>query len=326
MSDLVPEGLRPSYPEPVTGDDIRPKLLELLGLEHLPGSVDFELGESTEDEGLQFRSLSYVNSLGETVPGILCVPDGERPLPGVVCMPGTGGSAEQLTDTKFGPEGEGSYKLVGWARELSRRGFVTLSISLKGCAGRGATPDDSNFQTKLLAPYGVHKMGILIEEALKAARVLQSLPEVDGDRLGMTGMSLGGNATWYSMSCAPWLAAAVPVCGGVGSIERETHEGNHERHGPHWYIPNILRHFDQADVVAACIAPRPFMIIGPTEDEDMPRSGVDDLVPIVRAAYEGAAMPQNFRVHQPPGRHVFEPQYFEWMADWFKHHLMGDNS
>ncbi len=326
MSDLVPEGLQPTYPEPVTGDGIRPKLLELLGIEALPDSVDFELGEPTVDEGLQFRSVSYLSSLGETVPGILCIPTGDGPLPGIVCMPGTGGSAEQLTEAEFRPEGGGSYRLMGWARELSRQGFVTLSISLKGCAGRGATTDEWNYQTKLLAPYGVHKMGILVEEALKASRVLQSLPGVDTNRIGMTGMSLGGNATWYSMSCAPWLTAAVPVCGGVGSIERETHEGNHERHGSHWYIPNILRHFDHPDVVAACIAPRPLMIIGPTEDEDMPKSGVDDLIPIVEAAYESAGKPQNFKVHQPPGRHVFEPQYFEWMAGWFKHHLMGDNS
>lgn len=326
MSGLVPKGLRPTYPEPVTGDDVRRKLLELLGIEELPETVDFEMSEPTEDEGLQLRSVSYGNSLGETVPGVLCIPGGDGPLPGVVCMPGTGGSAEQLTDADFGPEGGGSYRLIGWARELARRGFVTLSISLKGCAGRGATSDQWNFQTKLLAPYGVHMMGILVEEALKASRVLQILPEVDGDRIGMTGMSLGGNATWYSTSCAPWIAAAAPVCGGVGSIVSETHEGNNERHGSHWYIPNLLRHFDHPDVVAACIAPRPLMIVGPTEDEDMPRSGVDVLIPVVKAAYESAGRPQNFKVHQPPGRHVFEPRYFEWMADWFKYHLMGDNS
>ena len=335
MSELVPRGLRPAYDEPVRGGDVRPKLLELLGIEELPQTVEFELSEPTEEEGLQLRSVSYANSLGETVPGVLCVPGGAGPLPGIVCIPGTGGSAEQLTDAGFRLEagGGGSYRmLVGWARELARRGFATLSISVKGGAGRGApagqpegTPvvEEWHQQTKMLAAYGVHMMGLITEEALKASRVLQGLPEVDGARVGVTGMSLGGAATFYAMAGGPWLAAAVPVCGGVGSVAREIHDGSPEIHAAHWYVPNILRHFDHADMVSGSIAPRPFMIVSPTEDGSMTRAGVDDLVPVVRAAYESAGVPGNFEVHQPQGGHVFEPQYFEWMADWFKYHLMG---
>ena len=40
-------------------------------------------------------------------------------------------------------------------------------------------------------------------------------------------------------------------------------------------------HFDHAAIVAACMPPRPFMMIAPTEDEDMPREGVDELIPVV---------------------------------------------
>ena len=62
------------------------------------------------------------------------------------------------------------------------------------------------------------QMGILVEETLLAARILSTTDGVDPARIGVTGMSLGGNATWYSMACAPWIAAGVPVCGGVGSL------------------------------------------------------------------------------------------------------------
>jgi len=104
MNELVPRGLRPAYPEPVRGDDVRPKLLELLGVDELPQAIKFELGEPKVEEGLQLRSVTYTNALGETVPGVLCTPGGGGPLPGVVCIPGTGGSAEQLTDSAFGLE------------------------------------------------------------------------------------------------------------------------------------------------------------------------------------------------------------------------------
>ena len=46
---------------------------------------------------------------------------------------------------------------------------------------------------------------------------------------------------------------------------------------PTSFIPHMLRYFDHPEVVAACIPPRPFMMVAPTQDEDMPREGVDEL-------------------------------------------------
>ena len=40
------------------------------------------------------------------------------------------------------------------------------------------------------------------------------------------------------------------------------------------------------EIVANCIAPRPFMMIAPLEDEDMPKEGVNDLLKIHGHAYE----------------------------------------
>ena len=78
-------------------------------------------------------------------------------------------------------------------------------------------------ENKLLAPYGRTQMGVLVEETLKGARLLAATPGIDPNRIGLTGMSLGGNATWYAMACAPWIWAGVPVCGGVGSMARVIH-------------------------------------------------------------------------------------------------------
>ena len=164
-------------------------------------------------------------------------------------------------------------------------------------------------------------MGVLVEETLPAARFLAATEGVDADRIGLTGMSLGGNATWYAMACAPWIAAGVPVCGGVGLMERVIHESTYDRHSAYYFIPHMLRHFDHPEVVAACIAPRPFMMTAPTDDEDMPRSGVDSLIPVVNSAYEAMGRPDHFKVHQPHGRHVYLVEYFDWMVNWFQRFL-----
>ena len=106
-------------------------------------------------------------------------------------------------------------------------------------------------------------------------------------------------------------------------MERVIHESPEDRHSAFYFVPHMLRYFDHAEVVAACIAPRPFMMIAPTEDEDMPRSGVDDLIPVVSSAYETLGKPEHFKVRQPPGNHVYLIEYFEWMVSWFRRFLGG---
>ena len=319
----IPKDLKPIYPQEVPPEQVRAKLYELLGYEPVPEQVAFKTGESeTTDDGLRLTKLTYRNVLGEEVPGVLTVPvdAGPRSMAGIVCMPGTSGSVERLVDPEFHRDLPDRGPLVGWGRELARRGFVTLSITLRGTTARHISRNHWQKHIRFLAPYGRGFMGVMVDEALRAARILAATESVDPKRIGLTGMSLGGNATWYAMACDPTIRAAVPVCGSVGSMAIGIHEGDVERHSSYWYIPHLLRYFDHPQIVVACITPRPFMSIAPTEDEDMPRAGVDEMIRVVKPAYDAAGHPDRFKVYQPPGRHVYKKQYFAWMAEWFQQH------
>ena len=324
MHDIIPKDIRPAFPVQVEKDEVRPKLLELLGIEEVPESVDFSTESTEVQDGIRLVRGSYQNPLGETVHGVIMMPAEAQgqPMPGVVCVDGTGGDAERMANVNFYRPQPHTGPLIGWARELAKRGFVTMAITPKGCEIRRQSIDHWALEAKLMAPYGRAQMGMLVEETLMAARVLAATDEVEADRIGLTGMSLGGNATWYAMACAPWIRAGAPISGGVGSLARVIHEGQTERHSSYYFIPHMLRYFDHPEVVAACIAPRPFMIVSPVEDEDMPRSGVDDLIPVVAPVYEAMGHSEHFKVHQPPGNHVFLIEYFEWMVDWFKRYLV----
>ncbi len=315
MQSIIPKDIRPAYPAAIPASAVRSKLVELLGLEEIPAAIDYTTESRQEEDGLCTTRIRYENSLGETVPGILMVAQEKSACirPGIVCVPGTGGTADEIAHPHFFMQ----RKLMGWARELARRGFATLAISPKGCEMRRSSLEEWATENKLLAPYGRTQMGVLVEETLKGARLLAAIPGVDANRIGLTGMSLGGNATWYAMACAPWIWAGVPICGGVGSMARVIHHTAADRHSAYYFIPHLLRHFDHAAIVAACMPPRPFMMIAPTEDEDMPREGVDGLIPVVSRAYAEAGCPEHFQVRQPEGNHAFLVEYFEWMADWF---------
>ena len=327
MSDVIPKDIQPAFPIHVPKDAVRSKLLELLGLDEIPKEIDFTEGTTQEEAGLRVTQLTYANSLGETVPGILMTPPdaSSQKLPGVVCIPGTGGSAEMVADQQFYLAEAPSGMLVGWARELARRGFATLAISPKGSATRRSNIESWNLEGKLLTPYGRPQMGILVEETLRAARILAASKGVNPDSIGITGMSLGGNATWYAMAAAPWIRAGAPICGGVGRMASLIHEGDIERHSAYFFIPHMLRYFDHPEVVAACMPPRPFMMVAPTQDEDMPREGVDELIRVVAPVYASLGYPERFKVYQPEGNHRFLVEYFEWMVEWF-HRFLTDKT
>ena len=106
-------------------------------------------------------------------------------------------------------------------------------------------------------------------------------------------------------------------------MEAMIREGDLVRHGPDYFVPGFLRHFDHPDIVTACIAPRPLMLLAPARDEDMPASGVDELLAAVEPAYAAAGAEDRLEVHRPDLHHVFLIEHLEWVAGFFARHLVG---
>lgn len=324
MNKLIPDDIQPAYPEPLPREAVRGKLLELLGLKEIPTSVDFTIETQREtSDGLLEIPLTYPNSIGETVSGIALVPQDAPPdaLGGVVCLPGSMTTAQNVAYPLFYREESGTGRLIGWGRELARRGFATLSLSYKGCPARRGSAAHWDEEERALAVYGRTQIGVAVEEALRGALILAENGWANPQQIGLTGHSLGGQVAWHAMACAPWICAGVPNCGGLGSVDRFIHEANIGQHGSSFYTPHMLRYFDHPEIVFACIAPRPLMMVAPTLDSDMCRSGVEDLIRVVEPVYNSAEHPERFKVYQPEGRHAFLIEYFEWMVQWFRQFL-----
>ena len=321
----IPRDVTPAFASPVATGEVRPKLMELLGLESVPTEADFTAEPSEVEGDVRLRRLRFANSMGETVPAVLCAPaEAEGPLPGVVCIPGTGGSAERIAGTLFNRANEPDEPVLGWSRELARRGYRHACGDRQGHGGPLAVRHGRRLEQRGQAagdvradPDGHRRGGGAQRRRGAGFDATASTPH----RIGLTGMSLGGNATWYSMACDPSIAAGVPICGSPSSLDVVSKLGDPLRHSAYFYIPHMLRYFDHPDIVSACIAPRPFMMVAPTEDEDTPKEGVDLMREAVAPVYEAAGHPERFRVHQPAGRHMYRVEYFELMVNWFDRHL-----
>jgi len=299
----------------------RKTFADLLKIPLEPPEVEVQVHGTRVEEGIRIEDISWESLDGERVPAFVLRPENARGrLPAIVCLHGSSGSRESMTTREFG---RGSWtrpgssrphtRMLGWARELARRGYVALAMTQRGLDRR--TPP-INQQANALLIRGRTAMGAVLYEIRQAVTHLASRPDVDPRRIGATGMSFGGITAFYVWILDDRVAAAAPICGGVGSVDLFARLGSIGYHGTYWWIPGMLEKGDQAEFAAA-IAPKPLMLWAPTEDIGMPKKAVDRFVATLRPVYENAGAPDAFVVHQPPGRHSFTPEAFDAMLAFF---------
>lgn len=135
--------------------------------------------------------------------------EGEGPFPAMLCVHGGGGKAF--------PE---------WARLWAKRGYVALAMDLAGKGPDGkphadAGPDqDDNGKFGEFTLDGVRDMWSYhaVAAVVRGHSLLASLPEVDKNRIGVTGISWGGYLTCIVAGVDERIKVAVPVygCGFLG--------------------------------------------------------------------------------------------------------------
>ncbi len=274
-------------------------------------------------EGLVVEDLSWDSSDDETVPAYLIRP-AERSgrLPAVICLHGSSGSRESMAAPTFGPgqwtrPGRDSphSRMLGWARELARRGFIALAITQRGLDRR---EPPINVQANAMLVQGRTAMGEILYEIRQGLTYLKRRDDVS--KIGVTGMSFGGITSFYTWLLDDRVAAAAPICGGVGSLDSFIRLGRLSYHGTYWWVPGMLQRGDHGDFASA-MAPKPLMVWAPTSDVGMPREGVDHFRERVAPAYAQARATRALQIHQPAGEHSFTLEAFEAMASFFDEFL-----
>jgi dienelactone hydrolase len=280
---------------------------------------------SREDHnGYTLERFEFHNGVDMVVPGVLLVPKGLKgPAPAVVALHGHGSSKESVcTDPK-------SSQLVGPL--LAKRGYVVAAIDAafngervgKGPAGpvldKGTYPQELSL-FKLYLWQGRSLWGMMLREEQCLLDYLQTRPEVDRDRIGATGMSMGCTRAW-------WLAAIddrVKGVVGVACFTRYTEliaHGNLRKHGIYYFVPGVLKHFD-TEAVHALIAPRPHLELSGDQDGGAPSDGIEVLERKLGGVYRLYGKPDNFRsvIYKGTG-HEYLPEMKDEMVTWFECHL-----
>jgi hypothetical protein len=245
------------------------------------------------------KKISFAVEKDDRVTAYLLLPrERAGKVPALLCLHQT---------TKIGkaePAGVGGRENLRYALELAERGYVALA------------PDYPNFGDYRLDPYARGYASASMKgiwNHMRAVDLLQSLPEVDGTRLGCIGHSLGGHNTLFVAAFDPRIKVIVTSCGfnsflkyRKGNLADWSHKGYMPRIADEFSRDATKMPFDFTELLGS-LAPRPVFINAPLKDHDFEVEGVRDCVTAAAPVYRLHEAGDNIEVVYPDAGHDFPP-------------------
>lgn len=295
---------------------LRRKLLDIFGMSEINSSANVKyqtMSSANVRDGVTRTFLTFVSFDGTSVPCYLLQTAGEGKRPGILVLPGHVGEYEEgITETAGLKE---SYQHKA-ALELAKAGFIVLTMEFRGFGYLGRRVDTEH---KLVAHNailgGSFYKAIISRDIGFAVNLLESLPEVDSERIGLTGVSYGGEmAVTYAALDQRIKGTAFQGFGGELGPEKAASGRDTEQ--PHYChtIPgqnNILLRED----LYYLIAPRPLLGIMGDRDYSGDRLGFSD---VVGKAYEVFKKPSSFGFVVVPGGHEY---FVQPAVEFFREYL-----
>ncbi|MGB3119801.1 MAG: acetylxylan esterase, partial [Verrucomicrobiales bacterium] len=307
---------RPLSPEIWKGtlEERRGKWLEMLGLSPLPERAPLEATVTgTLERGDYVVEKIHFQSLpGAHVAGNLYRPaNAGGKLPAVLYLCGH-------TKGKVAP---GYQAQPRW---FAQHGYVALvldPVQLGECQGfhHGTYREDRwDWQSRGYTPAGTE-----VWNAMRALDYLQSRPDVDADRMGVTGLSGGGAMSWFLGAADERVKVVVPVCQS-GSIERMAVDRATDGHCDCAFWVNYYR-WCWPDI-GALIAPRAFLMASGSEDVLWRPSGYREVATRIRHQYAALGVPDRFDLVEDLSPHGYTPKLRQAIFTFFNTHLKDDST
>ncbi len=279
-----------------------------LRLPETPVPLDIQMVDEQQADGLVRRKIAYhTDHPGRNVNAWLLMPSSDQPVAGhseagSKCRPAVLCLHQTTPKGKDSPVGLADRPSLHYALELARRGYVTLSPDYPSLGEYSYDFDADDYASGSMKA---------IYDNIRAIDLLQSLPEVDPERIGCIGHSLGGHNGLFTAVFDERIKVIITSCG-FTSFHKYMGGDLHGWSGPR-YMPRVATHynfspdrmpFDFPEILAA-IAPRAVFIIAPLHDDNFEVSGVRDCVQAARPIYNLLGHPERLHVTYPNAAHDF---------------------
>jgi len=309
--------------DPPAAAGLRDKLLRCLG-GPWPEPCDLrpKLRETIRKHGYRIESVTYQAEPNDPIPAYLLIPDGidaNHPAPAVAVWHQHNG---QWQLGKVESAGLAGMPMHHTGVALVRQGYVVLCPDAL-CFGerqndklKGGDFERFEFLRYVVAGKCMAWKNIL--DMRRAVDYLCSRPEVQKDRIGCYGHSMGSTFTWL---VGPWEPRLKCL---VGNCCLPTYKAIHRMHLLHCFpnfIPGFFQYGDTPDI-AALIAPRALHLNLGEKDDGRPIQEAREGVQTIARAYQRAGAAEKFSHFIEEGAgHVLSDRMWKLALDWFQKHL-----
>ncbi|PXX31829.1 S9 family peptidase [Arenibacter sp. ARW7G5Y1] len=243
-----------------------------------------------QKEGYRIEKLYYESLPGLYVPANLYIPDGiKKPVPAILYVCGHSHTQK--------------HHYQAHAKNFAQNGFVCLIIETiqRGEVKGEHLGQESNGWFQWYSK-GYNPGGVEIWNGIRGLDLLSKMPEVDKDKLGVTGISGGGSQSWYLPAIDRRVKAAAAVAG-AGSLEGQITQKTIDDHCD-CMMPINTYGIDFSDI-GALIAPRPFMIAQTNRDLYYSLESVHTLFEKIKPIYSFYGKSDNLIMKEASGPHSY---------------------
>lgn len=251
------------------------KMIQLLG--RMPQRVPLEVNWESEEKFEKFtRHKIYVRSEESYwVPVYYFVPhDIAEKRPAIVCLHGHSGIYPYIREGQDEKERKKTEELsLDYAVYLAEHGYVTAAIVVRGWNETHGDQDPGVKHVKRSCRQvtmnsllmGMTPQGLRCWDAMRVIDFMQTRDEVDGERIGVAGLSGGGTLATYLPILDERVKLAM-IAGAFSSYRTSIYAM------PHCIcncLPGVMQYGDMTEVVAS-YAPRPVLLINGIHDPIFP--------------------------------------------------------
>lgn len=331
----------------------RAKVLELLHYAPPPCEPRPEVLERVQFDGYTRETVVFSTTPLCRVPAFVLIPDGlTRPAPAVVALHDHGAfyawGKEKVCEVEDEHPALREFKRTGyggrsWAGDLARRGYVVIAIDMFYWGERRlllaedppAWRDRENMSEEEVLAFhrrsadftvrtatglfqaGATWAGVMFTDDLRTVDYLATRPEVDPERIGCCGLSVGGFRSAHLAGLHPRVRCAVVVgwmCS-YGAMLR----GKLTSIGFMKVIPGLYEFMDLPDVVSMT-CPGALLAIHGTRDGLFTNEGVQQAFDKIAAVYSKVGVAERFAGLTYDGPHEFnvpmQERAFDWLDRW----------
>ena len=302
------------------------------------------------EEYLTFRTTADLR-----VPAYVLVPKrAQMPAPGIVVLHSHDGiylwGKEKVVENEqehpyLTALKQRSYGGKSTAAELARRGYVVIAIDMFYWGERRMILDDDppayrerplamtekeigafnqrasqneSLVGRSLFTAGITWPGVVLWDDIRTLDYLAARPDVDRNRLGCVGLSVGGYRSFLLAALDQRIKAAVDV-GWMTSFGSQIKQHVINTVGLSFHINGLYRYMDMPDL-AALIAPRAVLVINGSQDRLFALDGVKTAFDKIARCYvkAGASGRSRCRLYDAPHEFNLEMQAeaWDWLGQW----------